>query len=127
MVRQVELDRRHGHVAGADGVQGGARLTGAAGWRAADPEVIAPERVLASNQLVVVLAPAEAGDLDTLDVLTPPARDGHVQQDVTFESLAQDPPRQSRGELRRVAKAPLEAVGQGDGNGRDARGDALPR
>src|SRR5262245_34634682 len=64
VMREVDLDGRDRDKAVGHGVQVGAGLAGTAGRPAADPVVVAPKRILARDQLVAVLALAEARDLD---------------------------------------------------------------
>src|SRR3954447_11400723 len=68
VVGQIKLNRCYGNVTRGHRMQVRARLAGAAGRAAADPEVIPSERVLAPNQLVVVLAAAKPSDLHALNV-----------------------------------------------------------
>src|SRR5215475_11600390 len=63
VVGQIQLDRCYGNVTRRDRVQVRSRLAGPPGRAAADPEVVPPERVLATDELVVVLAPSQPRDL----------------------------------------------------------------
>src|SRR5436309_71498 len=104
VIGQVELDGRDGHVARGDRVQVGAGLASTAGRRTPDPEVVTTKRIFASDQFVVVLAAAQAGDLDALDVLALAGWHVDVEQDVALQALAQNASSQPRRELGRVAK-----------------------
>ena len=66
---EVEVDRRHRDAPVDDGVEVGPRDGQARRRRSADPEVGDPARVQALDQLVLVDALAQAGDLDAVALL----------------------------------------------------------